>query len=360
MHPYPAESDARAPRWSRRGFLRLSAASAAALPFTALVGCARESNAAATTATVAPTASSSSASDSATPRLTPTAPVLTPTATRTPEPTPVALAIELLPATLGIGEAMRIRVPLPASATDATGTIHFAGKDYPLAPLRDGSLVGVLAAALDRDPVASLPLAVEVTTLDGRAIGTGEVQTAIVAVPRPVERLYVTEEQGAVLGGDAGPRELAIRQTQFASFDPAPPRWSGLFLRPTDGPISTDFGGARAINDGPPGPGHTGTDLADDEGTPVRLAAPGRVVWAGAMPIRGNAVLVDHGAGVKSGYHHLSAIAVAVGDTILPAGTIVGAVGATGFATGPHLHWEVTVRGVNVDATTWLRVPFVA
>ena len=253
---------------------------------------------------------------------------------------------------------MRVRVPLPASVGAARGVLRLGGREYTLARLPDGALWGVVGASLDATPGEGLPLSAVALAADGRTVGTAETQTSIVAVPRPIERLSVTEEQGAVLGGDAGPREIAIRGTQFSVFDPVAPRWAGLFQRPTAGPISTDFGGVRAINDGPPGPGHTGTDFAEDAGTPVRLAAPGRVAWAGAMPIRGNSVIVDHGAGVKSGYHHLSAIAVEVGETALPAGTILGAVGATGFATGPHLHWEVTVWGVNVDAMTWLRVPF--
>lgn len=342
--PHPASSTA-APRWGRRGVLRL----AAALPLAALAACSdrdetgsRQPGGAAATSSAAP----------AVPPFPPSTPI--PTAL----PAPVTLAVDLLPPTLGRGETMRVRVPLPVWATDAHGAARLNGRDYPLSRLPDGSLWGVVGAALDATTTASTPLAVAVLTPDGRTIGIGEAQTAIVAVERAVERLYVTEEQGAVLGGDAGPREVAIRTAQFSASDLAPPRWAGLFQRPTSGPITTDFGGARAINDGPPGPGHTGTDFAEDEGVPVRLAAPGRVAWAGAMPIRGNSVLLDHGAGVKSGYHHLSAIAVEVGEVILPAGTILGAVGATGFATGPHLHWEITVWGVNVDAMTWLRVPF--
>lgn len=332
-----------APRWGRRGVLRL----AAALPLAALVACSRRGEA-------GPEASTPAATSTATPAVTPPP---TPTASPTPA-APVALTIELLPPTLGVGEAMRVRVPLPPSAGATSGVLRLGGREYALARLPDGALWGVVGASLDATPGEGLPLTVVALAADGRTVGSGEAQTSIVAVPRPVEHLYVTEEQGAVLGGDAGPREIAIRGVQFSAFDPVAPRWSGVFQRPAAGPISTDFGGTRAINDGPPGPGHTGTDFAEDAGTPVRLAAPGRVAWAGAMPIRGNSVLVDHGAGVKSGYHHLSAIAVEVGDAVLPAGTIVGAVGATGFATGPHLHWEVTVWGVNVDAMTWLRVPF--
>jgi murein DD-endopeptidase MepM/ murein hydrolase activator NlpD len=270
----------------------------------------------------------------------------------------VTLNIALLPATLGTGEAMRLEVAMPPWATDAKGTFRFDGKQYALARRQNGSLWGIVAAPLDRAPAAALPLTVEATTGAGKPIGTASTTVAVVPVQRPIDYLQVTEEQGAVLGGDAGPREEAIRKQQFAAFDPVPPRWTGLFQRPTDGEISTQFGWARSINGGPVGAGHTGTDLANDTGAPVHLAAAGRVAWAGPMPIRGNAVIVDHGGGVKSGYHHLSAINVEVGDAVIPAGTVVGLVGSTGFATGPHLHWEVTVWGTNVDAVTWLTVPF--
>ncbi|RLT28547.1 MAG: M23 family peptidase [Chloroflexi bacterium] len=341
-------------RWSRRQLLRVALGAGATLPLAALLGCTRQgvSVSASPSTTTATTAASS-----ATPTLTATPPP-TPSPTPTPAHTPVPLTIAVLPATLGTGEAMRLEVAMPAWASDAKGTFRFDGKQYALARRADGSLWGIVGASLDRSPSTSVPLTVEAQTSAGLPIGTGSRNIAIVAVQRPIDYLQVTEEQGAVLGGDAGPREEAIRQQQFASFDPVPPRWSGLFLRPTDGETTTQFGWARSINNGPVGAGHTGTDLANDTGTPVQLAAAGRVIWAGPMPIRGNAVVVDHGGGVKSGYHHLSAINVAVGDTVLAAGTVVGLVGSTGFATGPHLHWEVTVWGTNVDAMTWLTVPF--
>jgi murein DD-endopeptidase MepM/ murein hydrolase activator NlpD len=356
---------------SRRRLLRLVVSAGSVIPLGALLGCTRrpapETGApldavaspramptaagSATGAAASPTPSRT-ATSSPTPRATPSR---TATSSPTATSTPTGLAIELLPATLGIGEAIRVRV---VAAGAAGGVMRFVGREYPLVVRADGSLWGIVGAALDASPAAAAPLAIEAIGAAGVRLGTGTTGVAIVAVPRPVEELQVTEEQSAVLGGDAGPREAAIRETQFSTFDAAPPKWTGLFLRPTEGPVTTAFGQARSINGGPVGPGHTGTDLASDAGTPVRLAAAGRVTWAGEMPIRGNAVLVDHGGGVKSGYHHLSAINVAVGDIVLPAGTILGAVGSTGFATGPHLHWEVTVWGVNVDAMTWLTVPF--
>ena len=99
-----------------------------------------------------------------------------------------------------------------------------------------------------------------------------------------------------------------------------------------------------------------GLDLAAPEGTPIRATANGIVHFAGHIPARqdapaslyGNFVVLDHGNGLKTRYAHLSQAAVAQGESVT-AGSRVGGVGATGCATGPHLHFEVSVRGANVD-----------
>jgi murein DD-endopeptidase MepM/ murein hydrolase activator NlpD len=223
--------------------------------------------------------------------------------------------------------------------------------------LPDGALWGLVAASLDQAP-GPQTLTITARSVTGTVIGAASIPTAIVPVVRPVDYLQTTEAEAAVLTFDAQAREDMLRAQQFASFDPAP-RWTGVFILPTEhGEVTTHFGQGRSINGGPVGGFHSGTDFAEDEGVPVHAAAAGRVTWAGAMPIRGNAVILDHGGGVKSGYHHLSAIAVTPGDAVIPAGTVIGAVGSTGFATGPHLHWEVTVWGVDVDGVTWLTEPF--
>ncbi len=267
--------------------------------------------------------------------------------------TPIALTIELRPPQVGIGETMRVSTRAPGAAS---ATVDFAGSAHPLVVLPDGTVWGLVAASLDQ-PTGPQQLAVTVRASNGTILATASVQTAVVPVVRPVDYLQTTEAVAAVLTVDAQAREDMLRAQQFATFDPAP-RWKGTFIRPTDGEFTTRFGQGRSINGGPVFGFHSGTDFAEDEGVPVRASAAGRVMWAGAMPIRGNAVILDHGGGVKSGYHHLSAINVTVGDAVIPAGTIVGAVGSTGFATGPHLHWEVTVWGVNVDGVTWLTEPF--
>jgi murein DD-endopeptidase MepM/ murein hydrolase activator NlpD len=69
--------------------------------------------------------------------------------------------------------------------------------------------------------------------------------------------------------------------------------------------------------------------------------------------VRGNAVMIDHGGGVVTGYWHLQRIAVQPG-TLVHAGDVIGEVGTTGLSTGPHLHWEMRIGGVAVDPLQWL------
>ena len=140
-----------------------------------------------------------------------------------------------------------------------------------------------------------------------------------------------------------------------SSRDPIPNR-RGRSLssdRSPGAPITAPFGTGRSYNGAPVSSYHRGVDYASPAGDPVLASAPGRVGWVGEMPIRGNSVIVDHGAGLMTGYHHLSRIDVTV-DDLVQAGTQLGALGATGLTTGPHVHWEVIVHGVNVDPLPWL------
>ena len=77
--------------------------------------------------------------------------------------------------------------------------------------------------------------------------------------------------------------------------------------------------------------------------------------WDGRTRRRGNGIIVDHGAGVFSGYYHLSEV-LQTGGAVVEQGDLIGRMGATGLATGPHLHWEVVVRGVTVNPLPWLRL----
>ncbi len=130
-------------------------------------------------------------------------------------------------------------------------------------------------------------------------------------------------------------------------------RWTGSFQRPCVGSISAYFGAHRSYNDGPYTSYHTGVDFRAPGGTPVYASAAGTVVLAEPLALWGNAVVVDHGWGVLTGYAHLSTIEVQVGQQVAQ-GELIAKVGNTGLSTGSHLHWEMWVGGISVNGLQWL------
>jgi murein DD-endopeptidase MepM/ murein hydrolase activator NlpD len=123
--------------------------------------------------------------------------------------------------------------------------------------------------------------------------------------------------------------------------------WAGPWIVPTQAEESSQFGAMRSENGGPY-ISHTGVDLANNEGTPVYASATGVVAFASALYLYGNSVIIDHGVGVFSDYSHMQSIVVTAGQTVQQ-GDLIGYMGQTGFATGPHTHWEAIVHGVRVD-----------
>lgn len=131
--------------------------------------------------------------------------------------------------------------------------------------------------------------------------------------------------------------------------------WRGVFDPPVpEGEITALYGELRSFNGGPITDYHSGIDYGGPTGSPVIAPNEGVVSWAGRTDRRGNGLIIDHGAGVYSGYYHLSE-AIAEQGRRVARGQTIGLIGATGLATGPHLHWEVVVRGVTVDPIPWIR-----
>jgi murein DD-endopeptidase MepM/ murein hydrolase activator NlpD len=160
----------------------------------------------------------------------------------------------------------------------------------------------------------------------------------------PPGSIGLLDDQAAVA------QERATLAQVYSGFTPAQ-RWSGPWIMPAQGTITNAFGLQRSINGGPYSP-HTGTDVANEKGTPVVAAASGTVVLAQALYLYGNAVIIDHGAGVFTSYNHLDSIAVSAGQPIT-IGDLAGFMGETGFVNGPHVHWEAVIGGVRTDPTLW-------
>lgn len=143
-------------------------------------------------------------------------------------------------------------------------------------------------------------------------------------------------------------RSDATRIRTVRKIDSPAPYFMSGFVLPVDGRVSGVFGSQRILNGEPRRP-HRGVDIAAPEGTPVVACADGIVALTDPkMYFTGQTVMVDHGHGLTSVYAHLSAISVEEGDFVRK-GEVIGRVGMSGRATGPHLHWGVTVFGTHVD-----------
>jgi murein DD-endopeptidase MepM/ murein hydrolase activator NlpD len=146
-------------------------------------------------------------------------------------------------------------------------------------------------------------------------------------------------------------RERAHQETVMATFSQPLP--ASLRMRvPVPGRKSSSFGLRRVFNGQARNP-HSGMDIAAGTGTPVVAPLPGRVIDTGDYFFNGGTVWLDHGGGLLSMYCHLSAMDVQPGE-VLPTGARLGAVGATGRVTGPHLHWGVMLNRTMVDPVLFL------
>ena len=126
--------------------------------------------------------------------------------------------------------------------------------------------------------------------------------------------------------------------------------WRDQFTWPARGRISGVFGSQRIYRGNEPGAYHSGVDIAGGAGAPVTAPADGIVVLAAAKPftLEGNLLMIDHGMGLNSAFLHLSEIDVKQGDRVKQ-GQLIGRIGRTGRATGPHLHWAMKWRGARID-----------
>lgn len=171
------------------------------------------------------------------------------------------------------------------------------------------------------------------------------------------QTITVSEDQSILLDPAVRAREDATLAQYYGQFTPTP-YWQDLFQPPAGASvISALYGSARSYNGGPIQIFHTGVDFGGPVGQAVLAPAAGVVIFNEVTALRGNVIILDHGLGVTTGYYHLSEALVQVGDQIV-AGQTIGRLGSTGLSTGPHLHWELRINGVAVNAVQWLTTEF--
>ncbi len=199
------------------------------------------------------------------------------------------------------------------------------------------------------DP-GSLTVTLHLMTADAAEIG---VPVSLMVAPGryDYERLDLPSDRQALLDpqlSQAETSKIAALQTLRT-----PTRyWTYPFRRPLESAVTSYYGSRRSYGYGF-GSYHAGTDFDGEVGMPAIAPSDGVVVLAEPLVVRGNAIVIDHGWGILTGYWHLSRIDVEVGQQVA-AGERIGLVGNTGLSTGAHLHWELWVNGVAVDVLSWL------
>lgn len=244
--------------------------------------------------------------------------------------------ITLSPEKVGPGDIMIVTVQEPGGPV--TGT--FDGKQIHFNDA-GGSARAIVGIDLKRETGTGL-LTVSLAGKDLRR----EVQ--VTEKKYPVQRLTLPEDM-VTLSPENEARVERDQRTMAALWPFESDRfWNGSFLDPLPGKeLGTPFGVRRFINKKPKSP-HTGVDVTADDGEPVLAPNDGVVVLVDDQFFSGNSVVLDHGQGIYTMFFHLSKVEVRPGQAVLKGG-VIARVGATGRATGAHLHWGVRMQGARVD-----------
>jgi murein DD-endopeptidase MepM/ murein hydrolase activator NlpD len=263
------------------------------------------------------------------------------------------------PPTLSVtpfGRPDRLRAGQAAAlslAANEPAELRAEWQGVPLPLLRLSSPIGAQLALVAAPVTAtSAPATLTISGRD-RAGNTATQQTEIpvesAIVPR--QNLLVPPALASLATGPVASDEAARLAALTGAVRPER-LWGSEFRPPLSGPRTTGFGDRRDYADGHV-TAHSGYDVAAPAGAAVLAAAAGVVSHVGALPQRGNVVILDHGWGVYTVYAHLLEARAAEGQSVAQ-GQVVGLVGNTGLSTGPHLHWEVRLRGQAVDPDTWI------
>jgi murein DD-endopeptidase MepM/ murein hydrolase activator NlpD len=241
------------------------------------------------------------------------------------------------------------------TATPAAVNATFLGRSLMVVSEQNATVHTMLVGVPVFTEAGIYPLSLTVADTNGAA-ATVNANVQIVSAGYGNEAIILLADRSNLLDPAVEQAEQTLIQGVMSAFTPTR-YFDGPMSLPAAATVISPFGSRRSYNGGGFDRFHSGTDFAGAPGTPVLAAAPGVVVLADTLNVRGNATIIDHGWGVFTGYWHQAEQFVRVGD-IVTTGQPIGTIGATGRVTGAHLHWELWVSGVPVDPMQWVRQPF--
>lgn len=260
--------------------------------------------------------------------------------------------LDVMPQTLVEGQTVRFRL---TTSRPATITGSFLGRTLHDGAEQDNTVHTILQGIPIFTEAGVYPLMLTITDRAGQQTPFS-MNLQVISGRYGSEYITLLADRSGLLDPTLEANEQDLVARVMSTYNPIR-AFNGVMGLPAAATIISRFGTRRAYNGGAFDRFHAGTDFAGAPGTPILAAAPGRVVLADALNVRGNATIIDHGWGVFTGYWHQSQIYVQLGDEVT-AGQVIGTIGSTGRVTGAHLHWELWVGGAAVDPMQWVRLAF--
>lgn len=226
--------------------------------------------------------------------------------------------------------------------TDGTkpAEAEFLGNKIPLYPLKDNQLFAMVPVDIDTVPAK---YHIDITSGEDRyraVITVRRYKFRTIKLTLPETKVTLSPEDEA-----RAAREAELLNKIWP--ENTPPAWIGGFTSPTNSVVSTAFGVKRIMNEKKTSV-HKGTDFRGGTGAPVKAINAGTVVLTEDLFFGGNTLIVDHGMGLYSVYMHLSEFSASKGDKVTKS-QVIGLVGSTGRASGPHLHMSVRLSGMSIN-----------
>lgn len=262
-------------------------------------------------------------------------------------------SLQVAPQVLVEGKTMRVRI---TTGVPVTISGSFLGQNLNIAAEEDQTYHTVLQGIPLFTEAGIYPLTLVATDVNTGVTSSFEFNLEVIAGPYGREQINLLAGRDGLLDPAVEESELNILRSVMAPLT-KPRHFDGPMGLPAAATIISPYGTRRSYNNGPFDRSHSGTDFAGAPGTPVLATAPGRVVLADILNVRGLATVIDHGWGIYTGYWHQAQQNVQVGEFVT-SGQVIGTIGATGRVTGAHLHWELWVGSVAVDPMQWVRLSF--